>query len=143
MLKHIDEITTLAEKYPKTKFIVDHYGFCKCDDLDSEEWKALLSLARFPQAYVKLSASFRVSSQDHPYLDVRPAIRKLVSTFGKERLMWGTDWPWVQEQKGGYANAWKIIESGDETTQESLLTHEEKEFVYGKTAISLFPKLLK
>jgi predicted TIM-barrel fold metal-dependent hydrolase len=70
----------------------------------------------------------------------------LVSAFGKERLMWGTDWPWVQEQEGGYANAWKIIESGDSNKESSsrsssLLTQEEKEFVYGKTAISLFPKL--
>jgi predicted TIM-barrel fold metal-dependent hydrolase len=59
LLLHVEEITTLAERYPETKFIVDHYGFCKCDDLESDEWKALLSLARFPQAYVKLSASFR------------------------------------------------------------------------------------
>ena len=52
LLGHLKEITALADG-PQTKFIVDHFGFCKCE-LQSEEWQALLSLGReYPQAYVK------------------------------------------------------------------------------------------
>ena len=57
--------------------------------------------------------------------------------------MWGTDFPWVTEQEGGYSNAWKIIETGDEATNgKKLLTEDERAWIYAKTACSLFPKLL-
>lgn len=32
-----------------TTVIVDHFGFCKFEDLASEEWRRLLALARHPQ----------------------------------------------------------------------------------------------
>lgn len=57
LLRHMNEIMTLANDYPETKVIIDHFGFCKADDPDSEEWKALLSLAEFPQVHVKVHDS--------------------------------------------------------------------------------------
>ena len=144
LLGHLKEITALADAFPQTKFIVDHFGFCKCGDLQSEEWQALLSLGReYPQAYVKLSAAFRVSEQEYPYADVRQATRNLIASFGKERLMWGTDFPWVTEQPRGYVGAWSIIAASDEAAGEALLTREEEEHIFHKTARSLFPKLGK
>ena len=49
-------------------------------------------------------------------------------------LRYGTDWPWVSE-KEGYQNAWRILEEGEGA---QVLSAEEKEWVYGKTAVSLF-----
>jgi predicted TIM-barrel fold metal-dependent hydrolase len=49
LLLHIDEIETLLQLYPETKAIIDHMGFCKCDNLQSEEWQRLLGLAKHPQ----------------------------------------------------------------------------------------------
>ncbi|QDZ23366.1 catalytic hydrolase [Chloropicon primus] len=142
LLNHIDEIKTLADTFPSTKFIVDHYGFCKCDDLESDEWKALLDLAKYPQAYVKLSASFRVSRKPYPHVDVRKAIRNLIEAFGASRLMWGSDFPWITEEEGGYLGAWNIIQDGNEACGgQKLLSSEEEEWIYSKTACELFPKL--
>ena len=56
LLLHVDEIRALAAEYPDTKVIIDHMGFCKADDPDSDEWRALLSLAEMPQVYVKVCA---------------------------------------------------------------------------------------
>lgn len=141
LLLHIDEIRSLATAYPNTDFVMDHFGFCKLDDLESEEWKALLSLAAFPRAYVKLSAAFRVSTEPFPHADARPAIRKLLAAFGKERLLWGTDFPWVTQKDGGYGGAWSLVERGDEAEgSDPLLTSDEKLWIYGKTASSLYFK---
>jgi hypothetical protein len=49
LLLHIDEIEQLLQLHPATKAIIDHMGFCKCDDLQSEEWQRLLGLAKYPQ----------------------------------------------------------------------------------------------
>jgi predicted TIM-barrel fold metal-dependent hydrolase len=57
ILNHIDDIKALATDFPDTKIIMDHFGFCKASDPASEEWKALMSLAEFPQVYVKVSRS--------------------------------------------------------------------------------------
>ncbi len=52
------------------------------------------------QVYVKASAFFRVSQQPWPYPDACRALRLLVDTFGADRVMWGSDCPWVLEQCG-------------------------------------------
>ena len=56
LLRHIDEIKALADEYPDTVVLIDHFGFCKANDPASEEWRALLSLASYPQIYVKVLA---------------------------------------------------------------------------------------
>ena len=49
LLGHLGDIELLCSEYPATNVIIDHFGFCKCGDLQSQEWQALLGLARFPQ----------------------------------------------------------------------------------------------
>ena len=46
---HADEIEQLLADQPATKAIIDHCGFCSCSDLQSEEWRRLLALAKYPQ----------------------------------------------------------------------------------------------
>lgn len=52
------------------------------------------------QVYVKASALFRVSAQPYPYADACQGVKALVDAFGAERVMWGSDFPWVTEQCG-------------------------------------------
>lgn len=49
LLRHIDDIETLLQQYPATTAIIDHFGFCNCSDISSEEWRRLLALAQYPQ----------------------------------------------------------------------------------------------
>ena len=155
LLRHIDEIEALATDCPRTVAIIDHFGFCACDDLQSEEWRRLRGLARFPQIYVKASALFRVSKQpSFPHADAAGAgLRALVDAFGAERVMWGTDFPWVEE-KGGYAAAWAPLDAAGEGTGGSgagsggggaagaaaaVLSDEERRWVMGGALQALFP----
>ncbi len=39
LLLHLEEIRALLDAYPRTKCIIDHFGFCKCSDPGSEEWR--------------------------------------------------------------------------------------------------------
>jgi hypothetical protein len=43
------DIESLIAAHPEVNVIMDHFAFCKCDDLSSQEWAALLKLARHPQ----------------------------------------------------------------------------------------------
>lgn len=80
-----------------------------------------------------MSAFFRVSGKDFPYSDTKQPVRELITRFGPERLMWGSDFPWVTE-KCGYSKAWNIVE-------DEFLSSQEREWIMGKTFLSLFPEL--
>lgn len=114
-------------------------GFCKVDNLDSDEWRALLHLARHPQVYVKTSAFFRVSKQPPPYADAAPAVCKLIETFGAQRCMWGTDAPWVNEQCG-FADAWGLLDAWDARRGDGKVwvSAEDRAWLLGGTANALF-----
>lgn len=60
----------------------------------------VLCTMRVLQLYVKASAFFRVSTQPYPYPDAMAGLRLLVDTFGPQRVMWGTDFPWVTDKCG-------------------------------------------
>jgi L-fuconolactonase len=86
---------------------------------------------------MQTSAFFRISGEDFPYRDTRQPMRELISRFGPQRIMWGTDFPWVTE-KCGYVKAWNVLENESE-----YLSAEEREWIMGKTFLSLFPGLAK
>jgi predicted TIM-barrel fold metal-dependent hydrolase len=52
------------------------------------------------QVYVKASAFFRVSTQQYPYTDACRGLKALVDAFGAQRVMWGTDFPWITTVDG-------------------------------------------
>jgi predicted TIM-barrel fold metal-dependent hydrolase len=56
--------------------------------------------SRILQLYVKASAFFRVSSLQYPYADAMAGLAALVDAFGPQRIMWGSDFPWVTEKCG-------------------------------------------
>ena len=81
-----------------TQVIIDHFGFfVQGGKVDEQAWNQLLSLAKYPEVYVKVSAFFRVSIDSYPHTDLDPLVVQLVDTFGAHRLLFGTDFPFVQQ----------------------------------------------
>jgi hypothetical protein len=73
-------------------------------------------------ALLQVSAFFRVSKQKHPYIDVHQCVRTLIDAYGVERLMWGSDFPWVLQEPGcGYLKAWDILPEGLHGSSPGLL----------------------
>lgn len=101
----VDDLSLLCKEYPKTVLVIDHLGFFRQpaiggqlgDAATNEEasWSGLLSLAAYPQAHVKVSALFRASGEKPPFADLAPRVTELLKAYGPERLMWGTDYPFV------------------------------------------------
>jgi len=130
LMLHIKDIETLCTDYPSTKVLIDHFGFCK--GTGGEDWRRLLALARFPQVYVKTSAFFRVSAEQFPYADTQAQVLQLVDAFGANRLIWGSDFPFVV-QECGYSKAAQVLNEMDG------LSDDDKEWIMGKSLAELFP----
>jgi len=99
------ELQSLCQEYPATTLLIDHLGFFRQpaiggqlgDAATNEEasWAAVLSMAKHPQVYVKVSALFRASGEAPPFADLVPRLGELLEAYGAERLMWGSDFPFV------------------------------------------------
>ena len=131
---HIDDILALISKSPETKLILDHIGFCALNEEGDRAFDALLNLARHPNVYVKISAMFRNTGDvdAYPYEMIREKrFIPLLRSYGVERLMMGSDFPYVLETEGSYKGAIETVKSW-------LAPGKEMEAVMGGTAQGLF-----
>ena len=94
--------------------VIDHWGFPRAEPgaapsaalkFDEKAFGEVCALGRkHENLYLKLSAHFRVSSQDAPHTDLQPRFDQAVEAFGADRLMWGSDFPFVQLNGGQRAS---------------------------------------
>ncbi|KAL3818715.1 hypothetical protein ACJIZ3_004620 [Penstemon smallii] len=133
---HLSEIEELCTEFPSTVVLLDHLAFCKPPTNYEEEqlFSKLLKLSRFPQVYVKFSALFRVSRKPYPYEDLSDVLSKLVSSYGANRIMWGSDFPFVVPECG-YKEA---KEAATQLVQQAKLSSSEMEWIMGRTVYQIF-----
>lgn len=125
------DVEQLVEKFPDLTVVIDHMADSPADKPD--ELKKLLSLAKFPKVFVKISHMWSVSKQEYPYRDSQAQVKRLYDTFGPQRLMWGTDWPLV-ENACGYGKALTLVKQ-----EVDFLTEDDKSWILSKTVERVWP----
>ncbi|MEV0536802.1 amidohydrolase family protein [Kitasatospora sp. NPDC050463] len=104
--RQLDQAIRLAERFPGLPQVLDHAG--KPDLVGGElgEWaRRLRRLAAHPQVVCKVSGL--ITEADHQawtIADIQPVWDVLLSAFGPDRLMFGSDWP-MADLAGGW-NCW-------------------------------------
>jgi len=135
-----------AERHPDMTIIIDHFGVTQSMAYPVENrWDALpglLSLAKYPNVYVKLCGTPIISKEAYPYHDIWNYIHKILHAFGAERCMWASDMTrqrWGTETPAGpggfpprsdwkpYADALYYLQYTNEISQ------AEKEWILGGT----------
>jgi L-fuconolactonase len=88
------EATELVDRCPETPFVVDHCAKPSIGARLAEPWGAELArLAERPNVACKLSGLTTECRAPWSFDDVRPYAEHVVSCFGPERLLYGSDWP--------------------------------------------------
>ena len=131
---HIADINALISKSSDTIMILDHMGFCGLNEDGDKAFELLLGLAKCPNVYVKLSALFRITGDEdsYPYDSVKSKrFIPLLDAFGANRLMIGSDFPFVIETEGGYKGAIDTVKSWIHDTS-------DRNAIMGGTAERLF-----
>lgn len=92
----------------RVRVLVDHFGVADAAvGLHAAGFQAILALGRDGLAAVKLSAAFRAG--DPARLD--PYATALLSAFGTDRCVWGSDWPFLAVgHPPSYAEALRTLE---------------------------------
>lgn len=93
---HITAITTLVQRWPALRVVVDHGAKPMIAKGSWQPWaSALRALAAQPGVHCKLSGLLTEALMPADAAMVAPYARYLLDIFGEDRLMWGSDWPVV------------------------------------------------
>ena len=79
------------------RVVVDHLGRPLPErGVRQPGFAALLALADTGRVAVKLSGAMRCSRRPPPHADVDRYVAALARYYGPERLVWGSDWPFLR-----------------------------------------------
>lgn len=133
--KQLPRVARMLERYPEVKVVVDH---CARAPLASgppyAEAQPLFDLARFPNAYVKLTevvfAEVRAGAGS-----VRSLLERALEAFGPERIAWGSNFP--------ASDATLADLLADAQRETAFLGPAARRAIFCETALTLYPGLRK
>lgn len=115
------------------RIVVDHFG--RPDPklgIDDPGFRYLLSLANTRQVWVKISGYYRNGENGRGEQIALQAVPLFKSTFGLERMVWGSDWPHTQfEESMNYQTAYHFL-------LRMLPDEAERKVVLGSTPKELY-----
>lgn len=94
--RHLPHLLTLATQRPDLRIVIDHGAKPPIARDAFAEWaEAMSHLAALPQVHCKLSGLLTEKGSDQAPEAIAPYVDRLITLFGPDRLMWGSDWPVV------------------------------------------------
>ena len=97
--RHLTHVEILAKRHPDLAIVIDHAAkpVIIANDRPADDWRsALTQIAQRPNVYCKLSGLVTEAGKTQGEAELLPYIHHLLSVFGTERLMWGSDWPVIR-----------------------------------------------
>lgn len=108
--RHLPNLATLMARYPGLDTVIDHGAKPDIAGQGFEPWAGQMAeIATNSSVYCKLSGLLAEAGDGAGIDELAPYMQHLLECFGAERLMWGSDWP-VLNQVCNYANWLAITE---------------------------------
>jgi L-fuconolactonase len=94
---NLDAGTTLIDRHPDTRFIIDHLGILqpRTPPAPPQPWAELpkvLELAKRQNVVIKVSGACTLSKEPYPFADIWDPLARVFDAWGIARCLWGTDW---------------------------------------------------
>ncbi len=134
------DFESTIKELPGLKIIIEHLGGGGEDTTPPHDtYKKVLALAQYPNTFMKVPGLGELCPrpmpfrQPFPFENIPPLIEMAIDAFGPQRLMWGSNFPPVAGRGEGYRNAlrWPM-------EHVPFKSEEDKEWIFGKTATTLF-----
>ncbi len=102
-VRHLPLLPELAQRHPDLPMVIDHAAKPPIATGEFQPWAdAIARAANETHCLCKLSGLATEATPDWTADDLRPYVDHLLTCFGPNRLMWGSDWP-VVNLGGGHA----------------------------------------
>ncbi len=127
---HAAPFLRLFEKYPEMPVVIDHCLKPQIRDDEFDEWAAAMErIATDTGAYCKLSGIVTETAPGWTVETLRPYAEHILSIFGADRVMWGSDWP-VLTLESDYEGWCRMAES--------FVPEADRMRVFGGTAADFY-----
>lgn len=138
--RHLPMLLNFCLEHPQLPIVIDHVAKPNFTSLDQKElndtYEAISNIGRTTHAFCKFSGLLTEMAPeqiDNAYEILKPLLDQLLSSFGPERIMWGSDWP-VVRLAGGYQK-WneltdELLKDLDQTGTDAILSNTASQF-YG------------
>jgi predicted TIM-barrel fold metal-dependent hydrolase len=131
----VARLPRVLEKFGDLRVALDHLGLPRLDDgPDFEREQVIFDLARFRNFYGKFSSWTIAAAAKNRAQSRIEFFRRMVDTFGAHRLMWGTNFPASNDRT--YQG---FVQYAQE--QLSFLLPDDRRWIFGDTALRLWPSL--
>ena len=146
-----DQLPLLPEvvrALPELQVVLNHIGFCPHDMWLDEHRRPrfddpfpkstvqqVLRLSEASGVHLMVSGQYALSTQEPPYPDLFQVTRQLADSYGPQRLLWASDYPWIRDVPGYRALLDVVPEALPNLDANDLA------WVLGGTARTLFPHL--
>jgi L-fuconolactonase len=133
MPRHLPHLARFLNRRPDLKVVIDHGAKPDIAAGGLADWAAAMrAVARGSGVLCKLSGLVTEAGDGWTTERLKPFADVLIEAFGPARLMWGSDWPVVNEA-GGYS-AWRA--AAEALT--ANLSAEDRALVFGGTAAAFY-----
>ncbi|WP_254533303.1 amidohydrolase family protein [Natrinema gelatinilyticum] len=103
--RQLAQAIELVKTYPDLVYLFDHFAHAGPETpTDEGTFTQFSELAEYPTVAVKISEIPHMSKTSFPYEDMYGHVRWFLETFGRERVIWGSDYPNVSDV-ASYAEA--------------------------------------
>jgi L-fuconolactonase len=129
----LPHLETVLARFPDVRVILDHLLHAPMDDGPPyQAANPLFSMARWPNVYLKLTSAIIRRSREEPATP-ESFFGRLLATFGSERIAWGSNFPAVEGALPELA--------AEARATLSMLPEADRENIFSRTAITLYPSL--
>jgi L-fuconolactonase len=139
-------LSLVLDRLPELRVVLNHLGWAlppefQIDDLGRPRIRGpippptlttVLDLARYDTVHVMFSGEYAFSREDFPYLDVADVVRAIYGAYGTDRMLWASDYPWINQQPG-YEPQLRLV---DHYLPD--ISPQERSAIMGGTAARLF-----
>ncbi len=131
--RHLPKLLRVIGRHPDLQFVLDHCGKPRLATGEIANWQRDIALlAQQPNIVCKLSGLATEAALGWQIADLRQAVDHVVTCFGPQRMLWGSDWP-VVNLAGGYEKWFAAAE-----TLLADLSPDEKADIFGGNAARIY-----
>lgn len=102
LLAHVDQldqVLDVVETHPDLTYLLDHFSHADPNEPPEESaFVTYADLGEYDNVYAKVSEIQHRSEGTFPYADMHDHVRWLLGEFGRERVIWGSDFPNVSDE---------------------------------------------
>jgi L-fuconolactonase len=130
----LDEAIRFVDRHPQQIFVLDHIAKPRIAAGELEPWRSRVQeLSKRSNVSCKISGMVTEDSWTHWSIEsLRPYLDTVVSAFGLDRLMAGSDWP-VCLVASSYAQWWQFLQN-----YFANFSDDERADIFGTTAARIY-----